>query len=119
MRVRLERFVGRDVATNSQPRRKPALNAAKAGLPGRVARVCPSEPDRSNRPVMRRLTASESNSPKSAKLELKPNTRGENPTEDQNAERSRKADDAAKPLPFALKRPTPELSRTAKRFRLE
>jgi len=98
----------------TRSRHKPAVDAAKVRMFGRVARVCPPCPHRSNRPAMRRVAASRMNSPKAAKLEVKPNTRGGKPTEEQNAERSRKADDATKPLPFALKRPTPELSRPAK-----
>ena len=45
---------------------------------------------------------------------MNPETRGVKLTEEQDVKRSERIDGAAQPLPIALRRPTPELSRPAK-----
>ena len=49
---------------------------------------------------------------------MNPETRGVKLTEEQDAKRSERIDGAAQPLPIALRRPTPELSRPAAGRRL-
>ena len=50
---------------------------------------------------------------------MNPETRGVKLTEEQDVKRSERIDGAAQPLPIALRRPTPELSRTVAGRRLD